>query len=678
MAGSIRKPAQRSRARFLVRPLFAALVASGIVAPAQGATIVVGDGGDAGTGSTCTLRQAIDSLNGGAVVGACVNTGAAFGTSDTVDLTLRTGTITLAGAAALPINVDTRLQGPGPAQLTISGAGASRVLELSDPANFLGVYGLTVANGKSKGPGGCIYAEPPSLVFLSNAVITGCKANDDPTFVGTPFNGFGGGVFTYALIAENTTISGNTAQTAGGGVVAGLVEMHQTLVTGNTVLGETVDVNSYGYNKYALASTAAGGGGIVAGRTAYLAYSVVSNNTVNATRFTGTKDGNNYEYRFGNGGGISQIGLKYTNPMLAPAGKSTISGARPLFPQPTASKAAEIRARAATLWTSPVAKAAALKPKADVPYQGLTLWSSTISGNRIVGGSGAPNNTEVLAKYGGGGAAFLSSDYTAHIANSTISGNLLPAGGICSPPSGPPTGNFLKATCGAGLAGDSANIANTTITGNVGATAVQFKYGITSTTLAPASAKSAILDSHPRLRDAFLRAQPSPGATPKARMKAATSSDLVSTIVGANSGDYDIGCLNNCVLTGSSNLVRTAQSTVTLPLGTLGSDPQLAPLANRGGVPAGAPGIGGTGAPQTHALYVGSPALNAGENPGAFSYDERGPGFPRTVGPATDIGAYEGSVPRPANSIPALGPWMLGALSALLGALGLWRRRRRA
>jgi len=678
MAAKSRKSAQRSRARFIVRPLFAALVASGVVVPAQGATIVVSDGGDAGTGSTCTLRQAIASLNGGVVVDGCLNTGAGFGSGDNVDLSGRTGTIALAGAAPLPINVSMSIQGPGPAALTLSGGGASQVFRVAGSANEFDLSGVTVANGKSKGPGGCIYAQAPSGVFLSNAVITGCSATDDPNLGPIPFNGIGGGVFAYALFADGTTISGNTAKAAGGGVAAAIVEMNQTLVTGNTVLGETIDVANYTASKY-LFSAAVGGGGIVSGRFAYLTYSVVSNNTVNATRFTGIAEGgNNYEYRFGNGGGITHIGFKYSNPALAPAGKSTIAGARPPLSQLPSAKVAEFRARAAALRTSPVAKVAALKPKWVEPYGGLNVFSSTISGNRIQGG-GSPGNALIAAKYGGGGAAFFATDYTSRFSNSTISGNLLPAGGTCTPPSGPPSGNFFKATCGAGLAGDSANVFNSTITGNLGATAVQFKYGLTTPTLAPMSLKSALLDSHPRLRDALLRAQPTPVSATKARTKAATSSVLVSTIVGANNGTYDIGCLDSCTLGGASDLVRTAQSTVTLPLGTIGSDPQLAPLANRGGVSAGAPGILGTGPTPTHALYVGSPAIDAGENPNAYTFDERGSGFPRTVGPQTDIGAFEGAVKRPAvNSVPALGPWMLGALSGLLGALGLWRRRRRA
>ena len=38
----------------------------------------------------------------------------------------------------------------------------------------------------------------------------------------------------------------------------------------------------------------------------------------------------------------------------------------------------------------------------------------------------------------------------------------------------------------------------------------------------------------------------------------------------------------------------------------------------------------------------GSPAIDAGNNDAAASFDQRGTGFPRIVGSAPDIGAYEG------------------------------------
>ena len=152
-----------------------------------------------------------------------------------------------------------------------------------------------------------------------------------------------------------------------------------------------------------------------------------------------------------------------------------------------------------------------------------------------------------------------------------------------------------------------------------------------------------------------------------------------STIIANNPGIFDVTCsgpTNACDVSGSNNLIRTPGMSIP-PDTIVGVDPQLAPLANNGGTVTGAAGHVTTGPLKTHALYVGSPALNTGINSEGFEFDERGPGFPRVTGPAADIGAYEGSVPKPNPlPVPGLGPWALGLLSALLGALGLARRRR--
>lgn len=82
-------------------------------------------------------------------------------------------------------------------------------------------------------------------------------------------------------------------------------------------------------------------------------------------------------------------------------------------------------------------------------------------------------------------------------------------------------------------------------------------------------------------------------------------------------------------LSGSRNIVQIIRPTIALPPDTLRVDPQLGPLADNGG---------GT---LTHALRFGSPAIDAGSNPAALAFDQRGSGFPRTLGATTDIGAWE-------------------------------------
>jgi hypothetical protein len=82
-------------------------------------------------------------------------------------------------------------------------------------------------------------------------------------------------------------------------------------------------------------------------------------------------------------------------------------------------------------------------------------------------------------------------------------------------------------------------------------------------------------------------------------------------------------------------------------------DPRLGPLQFNGGPT------------KTHALLPGSPAINAGINRNALPTDQRGPGFFRTAGPGTDIGAFEVQplssprplpLPEPPSSHPPLLP----------------------
>jgi len=95
------------------------------------------------------------------------------------------------------------------------------------------------------------------------------------------------------------------------------------------------------------------------------------------------------------------------------------------------------------------------------------------------------------------------------------------------------------------------------------------------------------------------------------------------TVNATNSAIQNICPSPSCEITvsGSGNLIAV--------------EPMLAPLANNGGPT------------QTHALLAVSPALNAGSNPLNLTTDQRGTGFPRVVGAAADIGAFEGTVGPP-------------------------------
>jgi hypothetical protein len=97
---------------------------------------------------------------------------------------------------------------------------------------------------------------------------------------------------------------------------------------------------------------------------------------------------------------------------------------------------------------------------------------------------------------------------------------------------------------------------------------------------------------------------------------------LESSIV-ANNGRWDLFFAGT--VAGHDNLITATNAVV--PADTLTVDPQLLPLADNGG-----PTL-------THALAVGSPAIDAGNNVAALEFDQRGE--PRAVGAAPDIGALE-------------------------------------
>lgn len=105
---------------------------------------------------------------------------------------------------------------------------------------------------------------------------------------------------------------------------------------------------------------------------------------------------------------------------------------------------------------------------------------------------------------------------------------------------------------------------------------------------------------------------------------------LDSTIVAFN-GDPDAAVYADVegsgTLSGSHNLIHTSH--VTAPVDTIEHvDPLIAPAIL-------------DGSRIVVQLKPGSAAINAGSNPLLLNFDQRGTGFPRTIGAATDIGPYE-------------------------------------
>lgn len=118
--------------------------------------------------------------------------------------------------------------------------------------------------------------------------------------------------------------------------------------------------------------------------------------------------------------------------------------------------------------------------------------------------------------------------------------------------------------------------------------------------------------------------------------------DLQSSIVSGNvlsvagppgyiQSDIGSGAPSTTVISGANNLV--GHSSLPVPDDTIiTDDPQLGSLRGNGGPT------------QTMMPLATSPVINAGNRNNGARYDQRGPGHPRIVGAAVDIGAVESNV----------------------------------
>ncbi len=240
----------------------------------------------------------------------------------------------------------------------------------------------------------------------------------------------------------------------------------------------------------------------------------------------------------------------------------------------------------------------------------LTLVDSTISGNSIEATEGG--------QYARGGGVYVRGFAT--IARSTISGNRTDGDG----------GGVFKAIYSVfGEPGGSnpttvMTIANSTISGNTAA----LGGGIVSSRPLDL-ANSTVADNE----------APGGGAGVLFRLAGIKDSDgtlhLRSSIVATNlSSDdatfaTDLDADGTLAIDGANDLMQFVGAAVTLPADTITADPLLLPLADNGGPT------------RTQALAAGSPAIDAGNDAAELDTDQRGDGFPRVVGAAADIGAFE-------------------------------------
>lgn len=315
-------------------PLALALAGALALAPlaAHAATVQVTSPNDTNpaASTTCTLRQAIVSMNANSVMGtACVAIGN-FGSSDTIVFDTNTfpadgsGVITLADAPANALIVSAE-------NLTIDASAngnvtIQRARPASDDTNAFGVIvdaassgsltldHLTITNGNARltteaAGGGGIACYCASLT-LAHSTVTGNAVYG--TIVNTSGatlpSGFGGGVFVYggALTISDSTITGNSAYGYGGGI--GVLPPYngtrQLVTLNNVILSNNTDTGRHGGGAFLRASATITGSTIANNTTTGNGggLQVAEALTVSDSRVSGNHAGNS-------GGGMKVYGV---------------------------------------------------------------------------------------------------------------------------------------------------------------------------------------------------------------------------------------------------------------------------------------------------------------------------------------------------------------------------------
>lgn len=182
--------------------LAAALLSALGITPfsAQAASITVTTIGDSGASSDCTLRQAIVSVNAGAVAGTGCTYSGSFGTNDTINFDIGAfpnggaNTIALAGSQLVITAANLGIDASSNGNVTIDANHASRVmLDSARSGGALSLSHLTLRNG--------------------NATNTDCNSASGGS---SAVRGGGICIPDANLTLESSTLSGNSGANGGG------------------------------------------------------------------------------------------------------------------------------------------------------------------------------------------------------------------------------------------------------------------------------------------------------------------------------------------------------------------------------------------------------------------------------------------------------------------------------
>ena len=274
----------------------------------------------------------------------------------------------------------------------------------------------------------------------------------------------------------------------------------------------------------------------------------------------------------------------------------------------------------------------------------LNLTDSTITGNSAgISGGGVYNATSstlsltdiiVTSNYASlfGGGILNATSSTSNLTDSTITGNsaVISGGGIVN------------------IGSSILNLGNSTISGNSATGAYGFGGGIfngnstltlNNSTISGNSASvsgggivntgSSILN----LGNSTISGNSASVSGGGIFNYSDSTTNLTSTIVGGNTASLNPDINPDGAIAATDSLIQMGNGTISdgVDGNIIGLDPLLDPN-----------GLQDNGGPtQTIALQPGSPAIDAGSNPNGLVTDQRGQEFPRVVGAAADIGAFE-------------------------------------
>jgi len=262
--------------------LAAALLLAMAPFSANAATIVVTspDDSDPASVDTCTLRQAILSMNAGAAKGNCAASGDAFGSDDTITFAASAvtggstwGTVTLADSGDTSGTIGGTLV-VSASQLSIDGGSGVTIARGDAAANDFGILrdtaatgawlslgNVTLHNGKAgyacdgyaRGGGICI---PAADLVLVNSTLSGNSAENN-----------GGGIFLQfgTLTLTNSTLSGNSSAYGGAVFTNGSVKLDQATVSQNNATAYGGGLDGFGggtINRSIVAGNTQNGGDI--------------------------------------------------------------------------------------------------------------------------------------------------------------------------------------------------------------------------------------------------------------------------------------------------------------------------------------------------------------------------------------------------------------------------------